>query len=518
MCFQSYFSSVIMFQYLFIIISLSGAYSWTDNKQRRFKDDFLFGTASAAYQVEGGWDADGKSESIWDRYVHSRPEITPDGDMACDSYQHISRDVQMLRELGVDFYRFSIAWTRVLPTGFSNKINKKGLQYYNDLIDELIKYNIMPMVTLYHFDLPQSLQDLGGWANPLSINWFEDYARIIYDNFANKVPYFITINQPNSVCIDGYSGSFAPGINSKGIGDYLCVKNVMLAHARAYRLYQNEYKVKYQGSVGIAISVNWVEPINNQTENVKAAEIARDFTIGLYVSPIWSKDGDFPPSVKEAVASRSKEQGFHRSRLPSLTPEEKTLLKGSADFLGMNHYTTVQAQPSVKKYPSPSLEDDMLVDFAQSANWTQGASPWLKSAPFGLYKACVYLNLNYDYPPIIITEHGWSTGLGLRDGSRVENLRGYMTALLFALEDGTNVRGYTAWSLMDNVEWGAGVSERFGLYEVDFDSPKRKRSPRVSAHVYRRIIEQRIIEDTWLPSSLKMDVSMRRMGKDKSEL
>ncbi|XP_053619750.1 lactase-like protein isoform X2 [Plodia interpunctella] len=425
----------------------------------------------------------------------------------------------MLRELGVDFYRFSIAWTRVLPSGFPNKIKEKGLQYYHNLVDELLKYNIQPMVTLYHFDLPQSLQDLGGWTNPLSITWFEDYARVIFENFASKVPHFITINQPNTVCVDGYGGdNFAPGINSLGVGDYLCVKHVMLAHAKAYRLYEKEFKTKHQGSVGIAISVNWIEPINNQTENVEAAEVAREFSIGLYVNPIWSKEGDFPALVKERVAAKSKEQGFLTSRLPTFTPEEKDLLKGSSDFLGMNHYTTGLAQPSAAKYPSPSFLDDMSVDFTQSLDWVQGTSPWLKSAPFGLYKSCLYLNKQYGYPTIIITEHGWSTNLGRKDPSRVDNLRAYLTALLFAIEDGTVVKGYTAWSLMDNVEWGAGVSERFGLYEVDFNSQNRHRSPRVSAHVYKRIIEQRVVEDTWRPTSLKMEVSTRRTGKNKSEL
>ncbi|XP_026729954.1 myrosinase 1-like [Trichoplusia ni] len=495
---------------LCVLNLLIGSDAYSDTKKRKFPENFLFGAATSAYQVEGGWEDDGKGESIWDRFAHKHPEAIVDGrngDVASDSYHNWRRDVEMLRELGVDFYRFSISWPRVLPNGFENNINENGFKYYDDLIDELLKHSIQPMVTLYHFDLPQELQDLGGWTNPLSVNWFEEYARIVFKRYAEKVKFWITINQPNTICVEGYgSKAMAPAINSIDSA-YECVKNVMLAHAKAYDVYKKEFKKKHEGNVGIAIAVNWYDPITNSTENAEAVEKARAFQLGLYLDPIFSKEGNFPVLVRKIVDKKSQEQGYSTSRLPKLSFQEIQLLKGSADFLGMNHYTTFLVKPSQQKYPSPSFEDDVGVEYSQGEQWTKAKSSWLRSAPYGLYKACIYLNLNYDYPKIIITEHGWSSDPGLRDSSRVDNLRGYFGALLLAMEDATQVVGYTAWSLMDNVEWTAGTSERFGLYEVDFESENKTRKARLSALVLKNIIETREVNLDWKPKNLKIHIT-----------
>ncbi|XP_041985268.1 myrosinase 1-like [Aricia agestis] len=498
---------------LIFILNILYVSGWRDLKVRRFSDDFLFGAATAAYQVEGGWDADGKGESIWDRYLHEHPEVIADGvdgDVASDSYHNYKRDVEMLRELGVDFYRFSISWPRILPTGLPNQTNEKGVEYYNNLINELLKYNIQPVITLYHFDLPQKLQDLGGWTNELSVQWFEDYSRVVYEKYADRVKYWITINQPSTVCVDSYgSGVFAPGIKSSGFGDYLCHKNVMLAHAKAYRLYEKEYKPKYQGSVGIALSLNWADQLTNDTQNVEATDLYREFTLDLYLHPILAKSGNHPAAVRKLVARRSQEQGYKKSRLPELSAAEVELLKGSADFIGVNHYTTVLVSKSNKQHPKPSLLDDMGVDLSYRTEWRKSHSEWLRSAPYGLYKVLMYVNEKYDYPKFLITENGWSTSTGLGDQSRADNIREYLLALQLAIEDGSDVMGYTAWSLMDNIEWIAGTSERFGLYEVDFDSEEKTRKPRLSAFVYKRIIQKRILEPDWLPENLEISITQK---------
>lgn len=504
----------LVFIILCVLSTSHVTYGYTDNKVRRFKDGFMFGVATSAYQIEGAWNEDGKSESVWDRYTHAHPEDIADrinGDVACDSYHRYKRDVQMLRELGVDHYRFSVAWTRILPTGFKDEINEEGLRYYENLIDELLKYNIQPMVTLYHFDMPQSLQDLGGWTNPLIVNWFEDYARVLFDRFASKVKYWITINQPSSVCVDGFGD---PALNVKENGDYTCVKYILLAHAKVYRLYENQFKSKHKGSVGISLDINWIDPYNKTTENDEAAERARSFKIGLYMNPIWSKHGDFPDKVKSIIAKKSEKQGLKQSRLPSLSADEIKLLKGSADFLGMNHYTTFLATPARDEHKSPSFADDLGVHLTHGAEWIASKSPWLKNAPYGIYKACVNINQEYDYPPVFITEHGWSTGPGRRDTRRVAVLRAYLAALLLAVEDGTELKGYTAWSLMDNVEWRAGTSERFGLYEVDFDSANRTRLVRTSGLVYKHIIESRDPGDGWMPSTYRITASDRLQKRE----
>lgn len=187
-----------------------------------------------------------KGESIWDYLTHNQPEYISDqsnGDIACDSYHRVNEDVELIADLGVDFYRFSLSWTRILPTGFYPEINPDGIRYYNELIDALIAKNITPMVTLYHWDLPRSIQTMGGWTNEAIADFFEDYARVAFENFSNRVKYWITINEPINICYHGYGErNKAPAVNSNGIGDYLCMHNVLKAHARVYHVFDNEYR------------------------------------------------------------------------------------------------------------------------------------------------------------------------------------------------------------------------------------------------------------------------------------
>lgn len=196
-----------------------------------------------------------KGISMWDHLVHSNPKAILDhstGDVACDSFHLYKRDIEMLLELGVDFYRFSISWTRLLPTGFSDKVSQDGLDYYNTLINELLKHNITPVATIYHWDLPQNLQDIGGWPNPIIADYFEDYARVVFEAFGDRVKTWITINEPTNVCYQGYGqtwieGGLAPGINFHGVGEYLCGHTVIKAHAKAYHLYNSTFRATQKG-------------------------------------------------------------------------------------------------------------------------------------------------------------------------------------------------------------------------------------------------------------------------------
>lgn len=186
------------------------------------------------------------------------------------------RDLEIMRELGLDAYRFSLSWVRILPTGFNNPVNTAGIAYYNNLIDEMLTYNITPIVTLYHWDLPQKLQELGGFVSPLIFNWFEEYARIAFKNFGDRVKHWITFNEPREICLDGYgSANKAPLLNSAAFGTYLCAKHLLLAHANAYHAYKNDFQKYQNGKCGIAISVHWFEPATNQIEDVFAAELAK---------------------------------------------------------------------------------------------------------------------------------------------------------------------------------------------------------------------------------------------------
>lgn len=223
----------------------------------------------------------GKSENIWDNVSHKVPCVVTEchtGDIATDSYNLYKRDVEMLREMGLHYYKFSLSWTRILPSSFPDKINEKGVEYYNNLIDELTKYNIEPMVTLYHWDLPQKLQDLGGWTNPYVIDWFTDYARIAFELFGDRVKYWITINEPHDVCYLGYgSDQFSPLLNMTGYAEYMCAKNILLAHANVYHMYNDVYRSTQGGNIGIVMHVSWYEP--ESEEHIEAANDLKNFEV-----------------------------------------------------------------------------------------------------------------------------------------------------------------------------------------------------------------------------------------------
>ncbi|OWR51063.1 seminal fluid protein CSSFP021 [Danaus plexippus plexippus] len=473
---------------------------------RKFPKGFKFGASTAAYQIEGGWNEDGKGISIWDVATHM--ETTPirdgsNGNIAADSYHLYKKDVEILKELGVDFYRFSVSWTRILPQGFSNYINQAGINYYNNLINELIQNNIVPFLTIYHWDLPQELQKLGGWTNPYIIDVFADYAKILFDHFGDRVKFWITINEPKQICYEGYGSDLkAPLVNMTGIAEYMCAKNVLLAHAKVYRIYDEEYRKKQNGKIGISISCTWYEPASDTIDDHQAALDARQFDWGQYAHPIFSKEGDFPHELKHNVAAKSAEQGYSYSRLPELSASEVAFIRGTSDFFGMNTYTTKMAYRDASvdgMFPVPSYRDDMGSVLVKDPTWPQAQSSWLQEVPWGFHKLLKEVNKLYDNPPVYITENGWSSSGGLLDEDRIQFLRNYLNALLDALDEGCNIKAYTVWSLIDNFEWLNGYTEKFGLYEVEFSSPDRTRTPRKSAFIYKEIIRSRILDPNFEP-------------------
>lgn len=251
-----------------------------------FPSYFKFGSASASYQIEGAWKRDGKSPNIWDEFTHNFPDKIQNGDNgddAANSYDFYKRDVQMLKEAGMDFYRFSISWSRVLPNGDTSLLNELGLQYYDNLINELLLNNIEPMITIYHWDLPQALQELGGMTNPIIVDYFEAYADVLFKRYADRVQVWTTFNEPIIICDNGYgSGVFAPGIHSPGVGVYLCTHHLLLANARIYDLYQRKYKtVRPDGKVGIVLNCGYSWP---QDASIAAHREAADRHLQFYVN------------------------------------------------------------------------------------------------------------------------------------------------------------------------------------------------------------------------------------------
>nr|XP_003478769.1 lactase-phlorizin hydrolase [Cavia porcellus] len=468
------------------------------------EDEFLYGefpkgfswsAATAAYQIEGAWRADGKGLSIWDTYSHTPLRIENDdiGDVACDSYHKIAEDVAALRNLGVSHYRFSISWTRILPDGTTKYINEPGLNFYVRFIDALLAANIKPQVTLYHWDLPQALQDIGGWENETIVQRFKEYADVLFRRLGDKVKFWITLNEPFVIAYQGYStGVAAPGISNRpGTAPYIAGHNLLKAHAEAWHLYNDVYRASQGGTISISINSDWAEPRNpSNQKDVEAARRYVEFMGGWFAHPIF-KNGDYSDVMKTRIRDRSLAEGLNKSRLPEFTESEKRRINGTYDYFGINHYTTVLAYNL--DYPSSvsSFDADRGVAVITDRSWPASGSSWLKITPFGFRRILNWLKEEYNNPPIYVTENGVSKRgeVDLNDTERIYYLRSYINEALKAVQDdNVDLRGYTLWTLMDNFEWATGFSERFGLYYVNHTDPSLPRIPRASAKFYASII------------------------------
>ena len=332
---------------ILLALGLSLCTSYPDDEfyYGTFPEDFIFSTATAAYQIEGGWNEGGKGENIWDTFTHQTPspiENGDTGDEACDSYHLFQEDVKLLVSLGVKAYRFSISWARVLPDGHHNNINMEGVDYYNALISELINNNIIPMITLYHWDLPQDLQNIGGWENPEIVDYFANYARVLFSLFGDRVKFWITLNEPVCTSVLGHGiGIHAPGKKDIGFTVYKVSYNLLKSHAAAFHVYNDEFKPKQNGKCGITLSSHFNYPKKeNDSADIAAADRAAQFSLGWFAHPIFHPDGDYPSVMREYVDRKSKEQGLNQSRLPYFTEDEVNYIKGTSDFFGLNSYST----------------------------------------------------------------------------------------------------------------------------------------------------------------------------------
>ncbi|KAJ8733387.1 hypothetical protein PYW08_001685 [Mythimna loreyi] len=470
-----------------------------------FPDDFIFGVGTSAFQTEGGWNEGGKGESMWDTFLHEHPTFTVDhsnGDVAADSYHHYMEDIELIKKLGVQSYRMSISWPRILPNGTDNNINQEGVKYYRRILEELVKANITPVVTLFHWDMPTPFMNLGGWTNAKVIDYFEDYARVAFNLYGDLVKMWLTLNEPHESCLSGYGNTgLVPALNSHGLGIYLCIHNSLLAHARVYRMYEKEFKPDQKGKVSIVLESVWTEPKDpNKQEDVEAAENYLQMHLGIFAHPIFSEEGNYPRVVREKVNNMSRLQGYSRSRLPYFTDEEVTALRGSADFYALNHYTSVSVSPSAMEFywKVPSYYHDTGVRMEGDPFWARPGAIWQFLYPPGFRKLLNWLQNNYKILKeiaIIVAENGFIDFGGIEDYDRVDFYNDYLYQLLLAIhEDGCNVKGYFAWSLMDDIEWRDGYTHKFGLYSVDFNSPNRTRTPKLSSYNYANIVRTRRID------------------------
>ncbi|CAH0717625.1 unnamed protein product, partial [Brenthis ino] len=441
-----------------------------------------------------------KSPSIWDTYCHIRPNSTEtsNGDIACDSYNLWKEDVKIISDLGLDFYRFSISWTRILPRGTPEYISKSGYRYYSNLIDALLENGIEPVVTMYHWDLPQRFQNMGGWANPLISDWFADYSRVLFTLFGDRVKTWITLNEPFLLCLIEYSTELGTGPADYDIGNFQCIKNSMIAHAKAWRVYDEEFKKKFKGRVGMTNLLVDLKPATKEDELV--TQLAVEFYSGLFTYPIYSKTGGWPSAIENLLAQNSKKKGYRQSRLPAFTDEEKEFVRGTGDFIGMNYYTSkiVRTAKEHNFENNTILEDipELNVILDSDPSWKKSCAYHLDQHPEGLRSMLSWIKKSFGDIEIVIFENGYATSASsLHDQDRVSFFKKHLEQVLLAIyEDKVNVTGFTVWSLMDVYEWMVGYKYKFGLYEVDFTSPSRTRTPRDSARYYKHVIRNRSID------------------------
>lgn len=345
------------------------------------------------------------------------------------------------------------------------------------------------MITVYHWDLPQYLQDIGGWTNPLISNYFEHYVDVLYRSFGDRVKRWITFNEPYIFCHLGYGdGTHAPLVNQPGLGEYLCGHHVLQAHAKAYHLYKNTYSAVQKGQVGICLYSAYFYPLNDNV-NSSLAQQAVHHMLGWFAHPIFSANGDYPQIMIDNVKRNSADRPW--SRLPEFTEAEKQSLKGSADFLALNYYTSRYVQP-IEQFPEEhTWESDAGIFQSVDSSWPKAKSSFLYSVPNGLHDLLVFIKDNYNNPTVLITENGWSDSGEVEDDARITYVREHLSAISRAIKNGCNVKAYTVWSIIDNFEWLAGYTECFGIYHVNFTSATKERTPKKSSYYMNNVISSR---------------------------
>jgi beta-glucosidase len=439
----------------------------------RFPDGFLWGTATAAYQIEGAWNEDGKGESIWDRFTHTEGKIRngDTGDVACDSYHRYREDVALMRAMNLDSYRFSLSWPRLFPSG-GGSLNAKGIDYYSRLVDELLDAGVRPFPTLYHWDLPQVLEDRGGWPNRDTAGRFADYAEAAIRALGDRVDDWIIFNEPKIFTVMGYlAGIHAPGRRDRE-AFLRATHTVSLAQAEAFRAMR---AARSDARIGSAFNMSPCEPAGDGEEDAAAAERWHAFTNLWHLEPALK--GRFPDAYVDGPPL--ERMGVREGDLE--------LLRAPLDFIGINHYSRVLVEHRPDDPYGAGAVPVGPVGGNEGPKTDFGFEVW----PKALYDMIMRITEHYNRPVIEITENGCSYGDGpdqrgvVNDTRRIDFYRGSLEAVARAIEDNADVRGYHAWTLMDNFEWSEGFAQRFGLTWVSF--PEADRTLKESGRWYGRV-------------------------------
>jgi beta-glucosidase len=423
-----------------------------------FPDGFLWGAATAAYQIEGAWDEDGKGPSIWDTFSHTPGRVAngDTGDLACDHYHRWREDIALMRELGLTAYRFSVSWPRVLPDG-DGVVNGPGLDVYDRLVDGLLDAGIMPCLTLFHWDLPQALQDQGGWGSRTTIDAFVRYADVVSARLGDRVPMWITHNEPSVVAVDGHVvGEHAPGLRDPALGIRVA-HHLLVSHGLAVPAIRANAPA---ADVGITINVWPQTPASEDPLDVAAAERVYEAEAGWYLDPLYGK------GYPSATLAEYELRGW----APEVREGDLEAIAVPTDFLGLNYYSRalVRHDPEEEPWRASSIDEDGEVT----------DTGWLV-VPEGLFDLLTRVHHDHGPPAVHVTENGaaFPDVVGpdgaVHDDRRVAYLREHLRACARAIADGVPLRGYFAWSLLDNFEWAEGYAKRFGIVRVDFETLER---------------------------------------------
>ncbi|MBT4661932.1 MAG: beta-glucosidase, partial [Candidatus Marinimicrobia bacterium] len=434
-------------------------------ENKPYPRDFKWGTATSSYQIEGAPTAGGKGPSVWDTFSHIEGKIKngDTGDRACDHYHLWRDDIGLLKNLGVNAYRFSISWPRIFPTGKENEPNQIGLDFYSRLVDALLENQITPFITLNHWDIPQGLEDIGGWTERDIVHDFVKYSYHVSRHLGDRVKHWITHNEPWCVSYIGYIGGHKPpGLKNNWVKSLAAAHHLLLSHGMAIPEIRNNSK---QSDVGITLNLNTAIPASGSTYDEDACRFFDGQFNRLYLNPLYNNE--YPDDVFEYLKTKSL---ISESDLNFIKQGDLNIISTKTDFLGVNYYSRAvirNEEIDEKKNLPRNVEMGPKTDFG-----------W-EIYPPGIYDLLMRLKKEYKVQNIYITENGCSYSDGpnsegkINDKRRIEYYRSHLTELKRAIEDGVPCSGYFAWSLMDNFEWAQGFSQRFGLIWVDFETLER---------------------------------------------
>jgi beta-glucosidase len=449
----------------------------------RLPPSFRWGTATSAYQIEGAADQDGRTPSIWDTFcrIPGAVDNGDTGDLACDHYHRMPEDVALIRELGIGTYRFSVSWPRVQPGG-RGPGNAAGLAFYDRLTDELLTRGIEPWVTLYHWDLPQELEDAGGWPNRDTAYRFADYSELVFARLGDRIEHWTTLNEPWCSAMLGYvQGVQAPGRRDLEAGIH-AVHHLLLGHGLTVTRLRERATSAAPLDLAITLNLSTARPATDSAADREAARRADGLGTRIYLDPL--RRGSYPEDVVADLAARGIE-------IP-IRPGDLETIAAPIDTLGVNYYFSMQMS-GVDEHGRTADSDGYPVDRALQYGLPLTGIGW-EIMPDDFRDLLIRLGRDYPGVPMVVTENGAAfadrpdeSGF-VRDDDRVEYLASHIAAVVAAREAGTDVRGYFVWSLLDNFEWAYGYDKRFGIVRVDY--PTQRRIPKQSAYWYRDTIRR----------------------------